>query len=102
MIYEIPLKPSTPQRLRVGLPAITVIIALSWCIADEGGWIMDIADENGDPLVEGIALVTGVDLAAQYPDIGLPPMWITTDGDQDAPPTYDSLGVSSHLYFAGP
>jgi len=37
-----------------------------------GRWIMSIADENGDMIVEGRAVVNGIDLIGQYTDSRLP------------------------------
>lgn len=108
-VYEVPLRPSTPQTLNVVLGSMHVSLRLIWLLVgpfpgddpsfEEGGWIMDISDNIGNPLACGIPLVTGVNLVGQFPDLGLPPMWVATDGDPDAVPTFANLGVLSHLYF---
>ena len=34
-----------------------------------GFWTLDFNDEDGDPIVEGIKLVTGLDLVKAYPEL---------------------------------
>lgn len=67
----------------------------------DGGWYMDIGDALNNPLSLGIPLITGADLLAQYAaDVGIPgQMEVQTDHDLYAVPTFDNLGVNSHLYF---
>ncbi len=36
-----------------------------------GGYVLDIADANGKPIVQGIPFVTGADLLAQYAYLGI-------------------------------
>ena len=61
---------------------------------------MDIGDVNGNPLVSGIALVTGADLLGQYAYLGIGGQLIVmTDGDPSAIPTFTNLGIESHLYY---
>lgn len=65
-----------------------------------GGWVLDIADSANNPLVQGIPLVTGCDLLQQFGHLGIGgALWVLTDGDPMAVPTYHNLGSLSHLYF---
>lgn len=101
-IYEIPLSPM-PQMVRVPLASGTYQFRLQWrdtAVAGGGGWVLDIGDDSGNPIVCGIALVTGCDLLQQYAYLGLGgSLMVTTDGDPDAPPTFTNLGIDSHLYW---
>jgi hypothetical protein len=70
--------------------------------AGGGGWVLDINDTGGNPILCGIPLVTGADLLAQYAYLAFGgQLWVTTDGAPDAVPTYLNLGAvpGGHLYW---
>lgn len=100
-VFEIPLKPSTPQELLVTLGnRIQYRFRLDYRKFTETGWILDISDVTGVPLACGIPLVTGANLIEQYPDLTIPgSLYCVTDADFFKPPTFNNLGVSSHLYY---
>ncbi|MDR3488822.1 MAG: hypothetical protein P4M05_28455 [Bradyrhizobium sp.] len=99
-IYEIPLSPN-PQTMSITLAGVVYQLRFHYANVREGGWLLDISDNLGNPLVCGIPLVTGVDLLAQYAYLGIGGvLFVKSDGDPDAVPTFDDLGVTSHLYFA--
>lgn len=102
-IFEIPLKPSTPTKMAIQFPnGNTYNLRFAFVNVDQGGWIMDISDVNGNPLVCGIPLVTGADLLAQYAYLGLGgPMYVISDGWPAAVPTFANLGSGSRLYIEG-
>lgn len=96
-VYEIPLV-AKPQRVQVLLSNIQYILTVMWRAGS--GWVMDIADQLGNPILQGVPLVTGTDLLGQYAHLGIGgSLVVSTDGDPDAVPTYDNLGTESHLYF---
>lgn len=100
---EIPLVPSQPQRFTTTLNGVTYNMRLTYDVAQGGCWILDIGDANGALLVAGIPLVTGVDLLAQYSYLGIPgALLVTTDRGAGEVPTFDGLGVTSHLYYVTP
>ncbi len=69
----------------------------------EGGWVLDIADVDGNPIAFGLPLVTGHDLLGQYAYLGIAgELVVQSDADIYAPPTFDNLGTESHLYFVTP
>jgi hypothetical protein len=96
--YEIPLKP-VPQKLTVTFPnGVDYQLTLNYVFVPDDCWILDIADADGNPLVQGIPLVTGCDLLEQYGYLGFGcAMTCTTDADADAPPRFNNLGLLAHL-----
>lgn len=96
-VNEIPLTADN-QRFRVSLGEITYNLRVLW--RDDAGWIMDVMDSGGQPLLLGVPLVPDVNLIEQYPELGLSGAMIVM-ADQGAPeyPTKTNLGVASHLYF---
>lgn len=101
-IYEIPLSPE-PQRFNISLGDTEYQLRLSYQDATEAGWLLDIlnsSDSPGTPIACGLPLVTGADLLGQYEYLGIPgELWVSTDGDPDAVPTFDNLGVGGRLFF---
>ena len=102
-IFEIPLKPATPTTMTAQFPnGNSYKLTLKFANVLDGGWILDIADENGVALVCGIPLVTGADLLAPYAYLGIGgPLYVVSDGWAAAVPTFNNLGVDSHLYIEG-
>jgi hypothetical protein len=99
--YEVPLS-GQPQSFQVTMVGVTYSMSITYRDALNGGWMLDIADVSGNPLVAGIPLVTGANLVAQYAYLGFTAeLRVASDGVLDAVPTFDNLGTLSHLYFAG-
>jgi hypothetical protein len=98
--FRIPLSPSAHQSLTIQLAGIDYRLTLQWREAGLQGWLLDIADVNGDPIVCGIALVMGCNLLAQYSHLKFGgELWLWGGPDRSAPPTFDDLGVTKNLYF---
>jgi hypothetical protein len=96
--YEIPLQ-ANAQTFVIQLAGVTYGMTLRWNESNQT-WILDIADANGVALLQGIPLITGADLLAQYGYLGFGgSLYAQTDHDTFAPPTYANLGSDSHLYF---
>lgn len=98
--FLIPLE-NVPQVFEISLGGNLYLMTSKWNDADEGGWVIDLADAiSGESIVAGIPMVTGVDLleGLEYLNIG-GSLFIYTDGDQFAPPTLENLGVESNLFF---
>lgn len=101
--FEIPLRPSQPQAFTITLAGVTYGMFLQWRDLLAQCWLLDLLDSNGNTMIAGIPLVTGANLMAQYPDVDIGgQLWVATDGNSDATPTFDNLGVDSHLYFVVP
>lgn len=97
--YEVPLSP-TPQTFNVTLGVVVYQFLVIYRNCVEGGWFLDIANSKGVPLVQGIPLVTGADLLAQYPQFNFGGVLaVYTDGVFTDTPTFTNLGVDSHLVF---
>ncbi|WP_250512703.1 hypothetical protein [Caballeronia sp. INDeC2] len=98
-IYEIPLS-GVPQSFQIALAGVTYKLTLMWREAPQGGWFLDMADAAGNRILSGVPLVTGADLLEQYEYLGIGgELWLQTDGDEAAVPTFDDIGTTSHLYF---
>ena len=109
-VYEIPLVPGVPtvrtmvianQHMRLRFAFAAVGGFEDGDDAEEGGWFLDMSATDGTPILCGVPLVTGEDIFAQFPDLGLPVTWVITDGEPDAVPTWDNLGTLAHIYFVG-
>lgn len=99
--FEIPLIAQN-QRFVVALSGVQYQMNLTWNTYGNS-WILDIADQNGVPVANGIPLVTGGDLLAALTYLGFGGQLIVfTDDNPDAPPTYANLGSVSHLYYVTP
>lgn len=100
--FAIPLS-NTPQSFAIELQGVTWNLVSRWNDAVEGGSILDWYDAGNNPVCMNVPLVTGADLAAQYPHLGIPSALIVfTDGDDFAVPTLENLGVESQLYLVQP
>lgn len=97
--YKIPLSPN-PQRFVITLGGIDYQLKLVYRNVSEGGWVLDIADARGTPIVNGVPLTTGADLLHQYKHLGFGGrLWVQGAIDPDAVPTFDGLGVDSFLFW---
>lgn len=99
MTFEIPLRPEA-QIVSVQLGATIYILRLIWVDNPEAGWLLDISNADGEPLLTGVPLVAGADLLAQYPDLGFGGrLFVGSDGNLLEPPTYENLGVTAHMWW---
>lgn len=99
--YEIPLRASQNQTVSVVLLNVTYRFTLQWREIVQA-WFLDIADDSGNPLVQGLALVLGSNLLHQYQHLGIGGgLVVICDTGTDAP-TFDNLGQSTHLLFVVP
>jgi len=96
--YRIPLT-SSQQQLGISLGGTVYTLTLSFN-SNANSWTLDIADQSGNNIVTGIALVTGCDLLGQYGYLNFGGSLVAmTDYDTDAVPTYSNLGDNGNLYF---
>jgi hypothetical protein len=98
--YKIPLQPGVPQTFAATLDGVTYTLTLLYRNDPSGGWVLDIADANGNPILGGIPLVTGVNLLEQYAHLGfVGGLYVQTTSDPDAVPTFENLGSDALLYW---
>jgi len=96
-ITEIPLSPDN-QLFRIQLAAVTYTLQIIW--RDAAGWIMDVMDSGGTPILSGVPLVTGANLLAQYPQLGISgALVVATDVGAPDDATKTNLGTYAHLLF---
>lgn len=96
--YEIPLSPE-PQRFSIQLGGVEYRMRLSWS-QHQTCWCLEISDSAGNAILQGIPVVTGVDLLAQHRHLGFTGSLLAqTDYDPSAVPTFDNLGSTGRLYF---
>lgn len=98
--YEIPLSPTAAQ-FDISLANVDYNMRITWNPV-ANCWILDISDTDNVPLVQGIPLITGADLLAQYTYLGIAGGLVVTTDTGIGVPTYEGLGVSGHLYFVVP
>jgi hypothetical protein len=102
-IFEVPLQVGTPQTLTITLGGIQYELTLIYRNVNEGGWFLDIADQTGTPILQGIPLVTGVNLLEQYDYLEFGgQLWVQTSSDPDAVPTFENIGEDGLLYWVTP
>jgi hypothetical protein len=96
--YEIPLAAQS-TTMTITLAGVTYNLAITWRDAPANGWFLDIYDAQSNPILTGLALVTGANLLEQfdYLNFGFA-LYVQSDGDPDLNPTYQTLGITSHLY----
>lgn len=99
-IFPIPLAVGVPQTFPIQLGGSQYQLTLLYRNITDGGWVLDIADANGTPIVQGIPLVTGADLLAQYKHLGFTGALVCqTTSNPDAVPTFTNLGDDGQLYW---
>jgi hypothetical protein len=96
--FEIPLIAS-PQTMTIVLAGVPYQLRVVWNKANQS-WVMDIADTNGVPILQGIPLVTGSDLLEQFGYLKFGgKLLVQTDNAPGAVPNFTNLGSTGHLYF---
>lgn len=97
-VFEIPLS-ARSQRCNVTLLNVNYQLSLQWRAA-ASQWVLDIADASGNPVVQGLPLVTGADLLGQYAYLGIGgALVVMLDNGAGDAVTFDNLGTSAHLRF---
>ena len=103
IFYPIPLQVGTPQTFAISLAGVSYQLTLRYRNdpGGFGGWILDIDDQFGEPLLYGVPLVTGANLLAQQKHLGFGGgLYVQTTDDPDSVPTFENLGDGAVLYWA--
>ncbi len=104
-VFSIPLAVGKPQTFPIQLGGVGYQLTLIYRNDSTGigGWVLDISDGNDTPIVQGIPLVTGADLLAQYKHLGFTGALVCqTTSDPDAVPTFENLGDDGQIYWVTP
>jgi hypothetical protein len=98
-VFEIPTRPGQPQHQTISLAGVRYNLDLYWDVP-AGLWMLNIADRNNVTILNGLPLVTGVDLLEQYQYLGIGgALVVQSDFDWRTTPTFDNLGRYGHFYF---
>lgn len=98
-VYEIPLTPATPQTLTAPLSGHDYRLLLTWNHQGEY-WMLDLSTAGGVWILRSVPMLPGRNLLGGFEHLSVGgELWVRTDGDPDAAPTFDSLGVTTRLYF---
>jgi hypothetical protein len=95
----IPLQPR-PQQFTVSLLGVTYGFLTRWCNPGRC-WTLDVSDVAGNPLAQGLALVTGTDILGQvgYLGIGGSLFMLPAQVPPDASPSFSDLGTIWQLVY---
>lgn len=97
--HEIPLISKSPETLQITLSGVSYFLLVSWNVAN-AAWTLDLFDANNVLVLSGIPLVTGIDLLDPFKYLNLGGrLFVQTDHNTEAVPTFANLGSQSHLYF---
>lgn len=104
--YEIPLIVGQPQTLTIELTdGLVYGLRLTWC-APVSVWTLDVYNESGVALAEGLAVITGANLLEQLAYLGIggqiTGIFAHTSARSFDPPSYVNLGDNGKLYFWSP
>lgn len=99
--YIIPLIPQN-QTFTIALNNVTYTLTVKWN-SFSNCWILYIADDQGNAIVNGIPMVTGCDLLEQYAYLGIGGAFVVqSSNDVNEVPDYSALGSTGNLYFLLP
>jgi hypothetical protein len=98
--FLIPLS-TDPQQFDIALGGINYQMTVKWNDQQDAGWVIDIADDSGTPIICNVPMITGDDLLSGLEYLGIPgSLYVYTNGSNPFDvPTLDNLGTDSNLYF---
>jgi hypothetical protein len=95
----VPLRPQ-PQTMTIALSGVTYTLSFNYRNVPMGGWTVDIGDASGNPILQGVPLVTGANLLKKYAYLGfVGALWVQTLDNPDAVPTFQNLGSDGQLFY---
>lgn len=99
-VFLIPLT-NVPQTFPITLINTAYVMTCRWNDAPEGGWTFDLIDsDTNESIAANIPLIAGADCMQGLEYLGIGGEFLVyVDGDQNAVPTLDNLGVEANLYF---
>ena len=97
-IQEIPLTADN-QQFSINLGSQQLRLSFIW--RDIAGWIMDVHDLAGNPILSGSPLIPNVNLIEQFPYLGIDGwLVVSSDAESGEYPSKTGLGTLSRIYFA--
>lgn len=100
--FVVPFLVGQPQTLGIVLNGIRYVLRVYWNDPAQC-WNFDLSDSSKNPILQGIPIVTGVNLLAQYAYLGIGGRLIAqTTNDANAVPTFTNLGAVGNLYYLLP
>lgn len=96
---QIPVTAGTPQRFTITLSGVEYQMTLRFN-QFLAAWVLNLGLPDGTALIDGLTLVTGEDLLAQYRHLGIPgSLTVVGDADVDSMPTFAQFGTDSHFLY---
>lgn len=100
-LVELPLQ-ARPQRFRAIIGGLGYRFTVQWCDPAQA-WRMDVSNDAGEALVNGLMLVTGCDIVEQFAYLGFNfKLAAYTDHAPEQVPTFENLGATGHVVAAVP
>lgn len=100
-VYEIPITAS-PQKTTVNLAGTDRVLTTAWCDPAQC-WILSIDNVDGTNVIDGMPMVTGVDLLGQYAYLGIGgSIFVQSLSDPSRVPGYSTLATDGLVFFWTP
>lgn len=98
--YLIPLT-NVSQQFTINLAGINYILICKFNAQPDAGWVLDISDSSGNPLIFNLPIITGGNILDGLDYLGFGGiLYAFTNGAVPTDvPTLSNLGVDSNLYF---
>jgi hypothetical protein len=97
---RVPLLVGIPQVFSITLGSVTYKLTLVYRNDPAGGWVIDIDDSAGNPILHGVPMVTGANLLAQHKHLGFNGgLYVQSTSSPNAVPSFASLGADANLYW---
>lgn len=97
-VYKLPLSPQA-QKFSIILGNKVYNVTQKWNYVSQL-WMLDFADTNDNPILQGVPLITGADLFEQYAYLGFGgQLRAQTDNNPSVPPNFTNLGSDANVYY---
>jgi len=97
-VLQIPV-PARPTVFTMPLGGVIYTWRTYW-LAPSQCWVVNIADQFGNPLIQGVPLVPGTNLLGQYAYVGPGGvLFVRVDHDPEAVPDFTHLGITARVFW---
>ena len=84
------------EQFGITINNVNYTFTLTW----RGSWYLDIGDSTNAPIVNGLPLVTGIDLLSPYGYLGfVGQIYMVNIAGGDNPPTFTNLGTDCIMQY---